>query len=214
MIVRIVAFCTRRSWPVVALAALMAIVSAVYAATHFAITTDITKLIANDLPWTQRQAAFFAAFRELDILVVVRAPTSELVEQARDALAQRLAAGSPHVRSVRQPGGGAFFERNGFLYLSTEQLERTTYALTKADQLLATLAEDPSLRGIMDVISFAVTGVRNGEVKLDVLAWPLGRGADMLEDVFAGRPARPRPTKSGRRRPTSTLPANSRRTCG
>jgi hopanoid biosynthesis associated RND transporter like protein HpnN len=188
MIVRTVGWCTRRPWPVVALAALLAIGSAVYAATHFAITTDINKLIANDLPWTQRQAAFFAAFRELDILVVVEAPTPELVEQASDALAQRL-AGSPHIRSVRQPGGGAFFERNGLLYLATERLERTTYALTKADQLLATLAEDPSLRGIMDVVSFAVTGVRNGEVKLDVLAWPLGRAAATLEDVFADRPA-------------------------
>ena len=48
MIVRTVAFCTRRPWPVVALAALVAIVSAVYAATDEAVIESFTQL-NNDI---------------------------------------------------------------------------------------------------------------------------------------------------------------------
>ena len=40
----------------------MAIVSGIFAIQHFAITTDIGKLISPDLPWRQRELAFEAAF--------------------------------------------------------------------------------------------------------------------------------------------------------
>ena len=61
-IVRIVDFCTRYPWWVLALALILSAASAVYAARHFAIKTDINELISKQLPWTQRATEYMAAF--------------------------------------------------------------------------------------------------------------------------------------------------------
>ncbi|MEO8628366.1 MAG: hypothetical protein ABI612_09735, partial [Betaproteobacteria bacterium] len=43
-----------------------------YTATHFAISTDVAKLFAPDLPWRQRAMAFDAAFpHSIDRTVLV-----------------------------------------------------------------------------------------------------------------------------------------------
>jgi uncharacterized protein len=188
-IARVVNLCTRHPWPVLGLALLVTIASAIYTARHFAITTDIENLISSDLPWHRRQLDFFNAFHEPGILVVVQAPTPELVQQAADALMQRLSAGSSHIKSVQQTGGGAFFEQNGLLFLSTEDVARTTADLTKADPLLATLAEDPSLRGTMSALSSGLLGVKSGKLTLDGMTWPLTLAANTVDDVLAKRPA-------------------------
>ena len=188
-IVRIVEACTRRPWPVLGLALLLSAASAVYAARHFAITTDIEKLISSDLPWHQRQQALSDAFHDRGILAVVQAPTPELVEQAANALVERLSAGSPHIESVRQTGGGAFFEKNGLLFLPTDEVERTTDNLTKAEPLLEALANDPSLRGAVSALSSGLLAVKSGKLKLDDLTWPFTLAATTADEVLAGRPA-------------------------
>lgn len=186
---RAVDFCARYPWPVIALAALVSVASAVYAARHFVISTDIEKLISPNLPWHQRQESFSSTFQKLGLLVVVRAPTPELADQATDALARRLSIGSNHIRSVSQPGGGDFFDRNALLYLPTEDLAQITRGLQQAEPLVATLANDPSLAGATQALSFALLTVQSGQSNLDDLARPLSMAADTLDDVLAGRPA-------------------------
>src|SRR6516225_3625126 len=101
-IVRVTEICTRHPWYVIALALALSAFSAGYTERHFAIKTDVNDLISPDLPWAQRV-----------ILVVVDAPTPELVEQSANRLQQVLEANPELFYSVRQPQGGSFFERNG-----------------------------------------------------------------------------------------------------
>jgi uncharacterized membrane protein YdfJ with MMPL/SSD domain len=61
-VLRTVGFCTRHPWPVIVIAAILAIVSAVYTATHFALTTDTDQLLPKDLPWRQHELAYRDAF--------------------------------------------------------------------------------------------------------------------------------------------------------
>src|SRR5205823_9566894 len=152
-IVRIVDFCTRHPWWVLAFVLVLSAGSAVYAARHFAIKTDINQLISDQLPWTQRAKQYMAAFPQREILAVVDAPTPELVEQATTKLSAALQSRRDLIRAVRQPQSGSFFERNGLLFLSTEEVVRVTDGLTRADALLETLAADPSLRGTLDALS-------------------------------------------------------------
>ena len=58
--------------------------SGYYAATHFAITTDINKLISPGLEWREREQAYEKEFPGSfgSILVVVDAPTPELATEA------------------------------------------------------------------------------------------------------------------------------------
>ncbi len=152
-IVRIVDFSTRHPWWVLVLALVLSAGSAVYAVRHFAIKTDINELISDQLPWTQRAKQFMATFPTREILVVVDAPTPELVEQATIKFAEALQARSDLIHTVRQPQSGSFFERNGLLFLPTEEVRRVADGLTRADALIETLAADPSLRGTLDALS-------------------------------------------------------------
>ena len=79
IVVAIVRTCTRFATLVVIASLLLAVGASYYAARHFAINTDINKLISPDLDWRKRDNQFEQAFdREKLILAVVEAPTPEI----------------------------------------------------------------------------------------------------------------------------------------
>ena len=188
-IVRLVALCARHPWPVIIVAAALACFSAVYAARYFAIETDVRALFPPDLPWTRRAFQYERAFPEHGTIVVVDAPTPELVEPAAAKLAAALAADHGHVRAVHDARGGPFFARNALLYLPTEAFAGTAGRLEAAAPLIVALSADPSLRGALGVLDYGAIGVADGLYSLDDLAMPLDRAADMVADVLAKRPA-------------------------
>jgi hopanoid biosynthesis associated RND transporter like protein HpnN len=190
LVVRAIEFCVRYAWPVFGVALLLTIASSWYAATHFSMTTDINKLISNQMPWRQREMAFENAFPRYELIVaVVEAPTPELVAQASDALTQRLSQQKEMFRSVRAPQGGAFFAQNGLLFLPTDQLKSQLTMLTQAQRLVQVLAGDPSLRGVIQALQFGLLGVQGGRITLDNMSWPMSLGAAAIEKVNAGQPA-------------------------
>src|SRR5437016_595895 len=132
---RTVDFCTRHAWLVIVVAMALAAASTDYAARHFAIKTDVTDLFPPDLSWTQRAFEYMRSFPQPDILVVVDAPTPELVEEASSKLVEALTARRDVIRAVHQPQSGEFFERNGLLYLPTGEVERVTDGLLHADPI-------------------------------------------------------------------------------
>jgi hopanoid biosynthesis associated RND transporter like protein HpnN len=187
---RVVGLCSRHPWPVVLFALVVAIASAHYAATHFAITTDISQLISRDLDWRKRELEFEKTFPGPfgTILVVVDAPTSESVTQATNELIERLSQQRELFHSVRQLDGGPFFAKNGLLFQRESDLAQTTQGLASAGQIIGALANDPSLRGLTRALSFGLVGVQAGAMSLDNLVRPLTMSADTLDDVMAGRP--------------------------
>ena len=186
---RTVDFCTRHAWWVIVFAVALATASTVYAARHFAIKTDVTDLFPPNLPWTQQAFEYMRSFPQPDILVVIDAPTPELVEEATTKLVEALTARRDVIRAVHQPQSGEFFERNGLLYLPTGEVARVTNGLLNADPLLQKLAADPSLRGSLSALSFGLMGVQYGHIKLDDLTRPLTMAADTVSEALAGRPA-------------------------
>jgi hopanoid biosynthesis associated RND transporter like protein HpnN len=190
-IVKLVAACTCYPWTIIGLSLLVALLSALYTAQHFKINTDINKLISDKLDWRQREAEFEKAFpgRYDSILVVVDAPTHELATEASAALARRLAERKDLFRAVRQPDAGEFFEKNGLLFLPTDEVERTAKSLGEAQPLIDVLATDPTLRGLSQALSFALTGVDRGMLELDKMTRTLNGAAETIENVMAGKPA-------------------------
>jgi uncharacterized protein len=193
---RTVAFCADHARLVVVVALTAATAACIYAVQHFAITTDVTQLIAvEDSAWFKNQLAYQAEFPSQaefpahKIVVVLDAPTPELADQAADKLAQSLSAQSSAIHSMTQPGGGPFFERNALLFLQEQDVAATTSELSQSAPLLRILAADPSLRGIAGVLTLVATGVQSRQVELADLARPLTFGADTLSKVLAKTPA-------------------------
>ncbi|MBI3702362.1 MAG: MMPL family transporter, partial [Rhizobiales bacterium] len=162
-----------------------------YAARHFAINTDINKLISPDLDWRKRELDFEKLFPGHfgSTLVVVDAPTMELAAQASAALTRRMAAQPELFRSIEDMAGGEFFSRNGWLFLPTAEVARLTQGLGQVGPLIGTLSGDPSLRGLTRTLSLTFIGIQNRMTTLDALARPLSMAATTVEDVLAGRPA-------------------------
>ena len=189
MIARLIDACTSRAWLVVAVAAALTTGAIAYAVTHFAIDTDTAKLISPDLPWRQREAAFDAAFAQrVDLVaIVIDAATPELAEQTAAALAGRLAADTSRFKTVRRPDGGAFFDREGLLFASTDEVRKTTETLIAAQPLLGMLAADPSVRGVANALSTMLAGAQRDPAAFEMLARPLATLADAFGTAVDGR---------------------------
>ncbi len=187
----LVRLCTRFPWPIIILALCAAAASVAYSVHHFAITTDINKLISPELDWRKREAEFEQAFSGHfgSTLIVIDAPKAEYAAAAAAELAKRLSTQPALFQSVEDMGGNEFFARNGLLFQSTDDVARTTKGLAEAAPLMSTLASDPSLRGMTRALSLALVGVRNQMVTLDALAPPLSMASATIEDALAGKPA-------------------------
>ncbi|KAB1081539.1 MMPL family transporter [Methylobacterium soli] len=192
MIERLVAFSVQRRWIVIAVIALMTAMSAGVAAHLFRINTDVERLIDAKEPWRQDEINYEKAFpqRTNTIVAVIDGRTPEAAEEAAAELAKALAVHKNLIETVNRPDGGPFFDKNGLLLMSQQELEKTTEQLVQQQGLLGPLAADPSLRGVMRVLTLGAKGVKSGDAKLDELEKPMGQINTTLETVLAGEPAR------------------------
>ena len=185
IVVSIVRTCTRFATLVVIASLLLAVGASYYAAQHFAINTDINKLISPDLDWRIRDNQFEQAFdREKLILAVVEAPTPELASAASKALAEKLAGDTTHFESVQPLGSGEFFEKNGLLFLPVEEVGQVAGQLEAAAPLIEIMAGDPSIRGLTGALEAGLAGVKRGQVKLDNAERPFNLISQTVEDIL------------------------------
>ena len=189
LIQRIVAFCCRHPWAVVVLSLLLTAGAGAYVRQNFAINTNSEQLIDAHVGWRVRQASFDAKFpQNTDLtLVVIDGQTPELAESAAARLTEKLKA-NPHLfPHVRRPDGGDFFNQNGLLFLSLDEVRQTTQQLIKAQPFLGGLASDPSLRGLMTNLDTVLLGVAQGQAKLADIDQPMTAFANTLEAAAQGR---------------------------
>src|SRR6187397_2136042 len=149
---------TRHAWFVILAFLLVAILSAVYFTSHFAITTDSNKLLSSSLPWRQQERALDRAFpwRIDQLIAVVDAATPEAAEEATDALTNDLTRHADVIRTVSRPDGGEFFARNGILFRSLDEVRHDASDLIGAQPFLGTLSADPTLRGVLRTLSQSI----------------------------------------------------------
>lgn len=169
----------------------LAVAAGVYSHRNFAINTDVATLISPDLDWRKREIDFEKAFpgRNDMILAVVEAPTPELAREAGAELEKRLIPQTDKFISVRQAGGGPFFDTNGLLFLPTSEVAKETSQLASAAPLFDILVDDPSLRGLTGVLEFGLAGQQRGQYSRDAMARPLNMVAETVEKVLEKKPA-------------------------
>jgi len=191
-IVRLVAWSVRRPLRVIFLSLVLAILSGFYVAGHFKINTDISRLVENDQAWTSLDDAIDNAFpqRGQTVLVVVEAQAPEFADAAANALTAALKKQPKEFVAVTQPAGGPFFEHNGLLFPSLDEVQSTTGQLVQSRPLVNALAKDPSLTGLAGVLNTSLLlPLQLGQVKLSDMSRLLSQSATVLDRVLAGQPA-------------------------
>jgi uncharacterized protein len=181
-VVQLVGACIRFPMTTVLIGLVLAVVAGTYTARNFAINTDISQMISPHLDWRKREIGYEKVFPgSYDMIIaVVDAPTAEFTKLATDALEQRLERDERFL-SIQNIAGSEFFQKNGLLFLPTEEVKKTADQLAKAEPLIGSVSTDPSLRGLTDALASVLAGIKRGEVKIDDLAQPLTSISDSIE---------------------------------
>ncbi len=143
-----------------------------YTIQNLGINSDNVSLIAEDLPARINHEEFARQFPNLEnaLLVLVDAETPELSRRAAVKLAHRMRRRPEYFADVYMPGGGSFFERNGLLYQTPEQLDEFADQMAEVQPLIAALESDPSLANMTTLITQGLEAARNEGIGVE--NWP------------------------------------------
>jgi hopanoid biosynthesis associated RND transporter like protein HpnN len=191
MLEKLVAFCLRWPWAAVLLTLALSGGGVYLTVERFQIDTDTSNLFSSDVPWRKNQTALYRAFPQLEntIVVVIDAETGEAADDAAARLAADL-KGRPLMQRVWRPDDPSFFVRNGLLYLDLPEVEHTVGMMLGQRDVLVPLAEDPTLRGLSNVLVANQKRVAGSERATAMYLSGLDEFSRAFEETLAGRDAR------------------------
>jgi uncharacterized protein len=157
----------------------------VYCAANFRINTDLSGMISDKLRFRQLEKELFTAFPDLTdtIVIVIKADTANKAVIARNSLSARLRQDRNFFKSIYEPAGGDFFEKNGLLYLEVEEIEKLSDRLAEAQPLIGILSDDFSLRGLFGVLETAFTHQGKGDKPDQRLIFLIDRMRDAFDNA-------------------------------
>jgi hopanoid biosynthesis associated RND transporter like protein HpnN len=171
---------------VVAAVLLLALVLLAYAVTGLGINSDNVSLLDEDLPSRRALDEFAELFPILNnaLLVVIDAETPELARDAAVQMTTHLRAQSDQFRNVFIPGGGDFFERNGLLYRSVDDLYDFTDHMAEVQPMIAELERDSSIANLSAIVRTGLERVASYPISGEQWSAVLDRLSDGTAGVF------------------------------
>jgi hypothetical protein len=163
---------------------------AYYAARNLGVNTDTANMISAALPWRQHFNEYRESFpaRDRNLLIVIDAATPEQADDFAAALLAQLRRAPELYRAVFLPGEGEFFERNGLLYLTVEELERLADRLAAAQPLMGLLKHDFGGAAVVNVASQTLAAAPVDDAQIGAALAPFYTElARTLEAASAGR---------------------------
>ena len=109
------------------------------------------------------------------LVVMVDGTTPDIAEDAAAALFAKIETRPDLFATARRADGGPFFQRYGMLFLPVDQVQKIADAVIEAQPFIGSLSQDPSLRGLFDVLSLAMQGVMQNAASVDRLEKPLSQ---------------------------------------
>ncbi|MBO6086606.1 MAG: MMPL family transporter [Acetobacter sp.] len=186
-IARFIVFCARYAWAVVLLFLVLSGVGIYAGMTRLDVTTDTSKMLSPTLPWKQRSDEMGRLFPQKEnlLIAVVDADLPEVGEETARQLAHILSADHKDFEFVHQPDASPYLVRNGLMFLEVPALSKVLDDTITAQPFLASLAQDPSARGLFKALSLIAQGVDQGQ---DISAFnaPLVGFANALEKSADG----------------------------
>lgn len=159
----------------------------VFTVRNIKINTDPTDMLSPELAFRKSYEAYRRAFPVFtnNLVIVIEADDADRAEDGAEALYARLQQDRGRYNQIFYPEGDPFFRRNGLLYLGTKDLQNLSSRLSEAQPLLSTLARDPSIRGLFEVLGLGVDalGTPDGQPQQMV------RVLDRVTAVIAARDA-------------------------
>jgi len=123
-------------------------------ASFLGVNTDTSEMIDAGVPYRVAQTEFEKVFPNINaqILVIVRAESADALSIYSEDLASALKQ-SKNVKDVTHLPSDPFFQKNGLLYLETNELEDQLSQLTEAAPLIERLALSPKTGTLFDALA-------------------------------------------------------------
>lgn len=157
-----------------------------YTTNHLSINTNTADMISIKLPFQQDRLRLEKAFPQdaSTILMLVEGKTPEQTSAFIKKITHQLSQNKQAIASLYVPDDNAFFDRNGLLYLDTNELQTLSNKLATAQPFIGRLAQNYSLAGLFDTFTDALT---NNDTDIDINAI-FSQSADAIEADLANRP--------------------------
>jgi hopanoid biosynthesis associated RND transporter like protein HpnN len=167
----------------------LALGAAIYASRRISIDSDTKNLADPNLPWQRAAADLDRQFPQNEhlLLAVVDGTTPDQASDAAAELARGMEQRPDLFRYVRRPDAVPYFRRYGLLFLPTAEVQDFADNMISAQPFLGTLAADPSVRGVLEVIDLFARSALRGEIEPAKIDQPLGALANSAEAALAGR---------------------------
>ena len=189
----IVRLATRLSALMVLVFIALAVLAGWYTATNLKLDTDTTDMIDERVAFRQHYQAYVANFPDPRgaIIAIVEASHPGVARDQALALKQRLGDEITAIENVEYVAGLPFFQENGLLFLSVDELDALSAALAEAQPIIATLAQSPNLLGLTalhETVLAAVLAEQADETALTRLDPILTIIAETIEKRLTGEP--------------------------
>ena len=180
----------RYRWAVIALFLTAAGYSTWYATEYLGMNVDTAGMLSRKLPWQQRSEALSQAFPQFsdNILIVIDAATPDMADDAARDTIVFMRERPKLFRTIYDPEGHPFFRRNGLLYLNKDELTDLADKLAAAQPVLGSLNQDPSIRGLVDMLNLAFDDLLKGNKPPVDITDALNRIAAAIEAQGRGEP--------------------------
>ena len=190
-LVQWMSFVHRNAAQVMAVTLLVTVAALICVVVGLRINTSNAGLISDEVPYRQKEIAFSEAFPQQTgpIVIVIDGETVDQVDAADETMTDRLSLLPQLFADVYSPGSDPYFRSHGLLYMDVGTLENLMNRLAGGQALLAALAEDPSLRGLFQVLDRALEAVADGDASPGELADVVDRIAAVVQAQTEGRPA-------------------------
>ena len=194
-------FCFKKPFLTLALGALAAAGSLFYGWHHLPVNGRQGDLVSQDAPFQKLVADIDSAFPEQahTILIVVTAPSALKAERAAETIFEAARERGDLFHGLFYPQAEPFFQKNGLLYLTAEEVERFASRLAEAQPALAELSRGANLVNLFDLIRKALEAEKAGRAELPpTFSLVMARLAQILNPAPASRrphdPASPSPS--------------------
>ncbi|MEQ8652180.1 MAG: MMPL family transporter [Kiloniellales bacterium] len=178
-----------RPWVTLAVLGLLAVAALWISLMRLTVDTSTEDMLSPDLPFRVAAYDLRAAFpaQGSTLVIVIKGPSSAIADRAAQTLSTWMSARPELFDNVFYPEGDPFLRQHGFLYLTPDELAEQIDRLASAQGLLGTLAADPSLVGLSDVLLQALQ--QGGGEQLGDLVPAMVQMARTAEAVAAGKPS-------------------------
>jgi hypothetical protein len=164
----------------------LALVLLGYTVAFLGINSDNLSLLSEDVPSRRALDEFAELFPILNnaLLLVVDAETPELARDAASQLSAQLGQQTDRFTNVFIPGGGDFFEHNGLLYRSVDDLYDFTDHMALVQPMIAELERDSSIANVATLIRAGLERISADDMNSEQWAAVLDRVSNAAAGAF------------------------------